>query len=107
MRLMHLSAAALSAAALLLAAAPTSASAHTHDPETHPAVTTFDGGFETPDVPAPSPFTGYAGGQQAGPWTAGGDSVDPVSDRLWDAAGPVIDDVRIRSFLLVLCPPAS
>ncbi|MEU0303228.1 DUF642 domain-containing protein [Streptomyces sp. NPDC006175] len=83
---LRLSAAALSSAALLLTATTASASAHTHDTTTHTTVVDFDGGFETPAVPAPSPFTTYLGGQPLGPWTAGGDSVDLTSDRLWDAA---------------------
>ncbi|MFJ8751222.1 DUF642 domain-containing protein [Streptomyces sp. NPDC102441] len=88
---LRLSAAALSAAALLLAAASTTASAHTHDTNTHDTkthtpVAGFDGGFETPVVPAPSLFSTYLGGQTAGPWAVGGNSVDLTSDRLWDAA---------------------
>ncbi|MFI2781843.1 DUF642 domain-containing protein [Streptomyces sp. ALB3] len=86
MRPLHLSAAALPLAVLLLTAAPVSARAHPHDTTTHTPVTAVDGGFETPAVPAPSPFTTYPGGQPVGPWTAGGDSVDLTSDRLWDAA---------------------
>ena len=83
---LHLSAAALSAAVLLLTAISTAASARTHD-TTHTTVTDIDGGgFETPVVPAPSPFSTYLGGQALGPWTAGGHSVDLTSDRLWDAA---------------------
>ncbi|MFF4245060.1 DUF642 domain-containing protein [Streptomyces sp. NPDC001822] len=89
---LRLSAASLSAAALLLAAASTTAVAHpndarTHDTKTHTTVPDIaGGGFETPVVPAPSPFTTYLGEQAVGPWTAGGHSVDLTSDRLWDAA---------------------
>ncbi|MGW1816513.1 DUF642 domain-containing protein [Streptomyces sp. NPDC002125] len=94
---LRLSAASLSAAALLLAAASTTASAHPQGTQTHstqtPGTQTHTtvpgiagGGFETPVVPAPSPFTSYAGGQAVGPWTSGGHSVDLTSDRLWDAA---------------------
>ncbi|MFH8759424.1 DUF642 domain-containing protein [Streptomyces atroolivaceus] len=79
-----LSAAALSTAALLLTA-PSAASAHPHD-ATHTTPAIADGGFETPVVPAPAPFTTYLGGQTAGPWAVGGDSVDVTSDRLWDTA---------------------
>ncbi|MCX5413619.1 DUF642 domain-containing protein [Streptomyces sp. NBC_00059] len=99
---LRLPAASLTAAVLLLAAASTTASAHphgtqtqgtptqgtqTHGAQTHTIVPGLvGGGFETPVVPAPSPFTSYTGGQAVGPWTSGGHSVDLTSDRLWDAA---------------------
>ncbi|MGW8485461.1 hypothetical protein [Streptomyces sp. NPDC055886] len=86
---------ALSAAALLLgttaetaSAAPSSATLTTR---------VWSDGFEQPVVPAPQPFTGIAAGQSFGPWTVTGGSVDLVSDR------PAVDDVTIRSCLLVLC----
>ncbi|MEV6262540.1 DUF642 domain-containing protein [Streptomyces sp. NPDC051784] len=89
---LRLSAVSLSAAALLLAAASTTASAHPHDTRRHDTRThttvpaLVGGGFETPVVPASSPFSSYVGGQAVGPWSAGGHSVDLTSDRLWDAA---------------------
>ncbi|MFB8026133.1 DUF642 domain-containing protein [Streptomyces sp. NPDC056465] len=89
---LRLSAASLSAAALLLAAASTTASAHPHDTQSHDTQThttvpdLAGGGFETPVVPAPSPFTSHLGGTALGPWAVGGHSVDLTSDRLWDAA---------------------
>ncbi|MET8500693.1 DUF642 domain-containing protein [Streptomyces microflavus] len=94
------SAATLSAAVLLLCAtAPASASAseaasasaavqRADDAATERLTTgLLSGGFETPAVPPPTPFTVHTAGQTLGPWTVGGDSVDLVSDRLWDAAG--------------------
>ncbi|MFJ8887346.1 DUF642 domain-containing protein [Streptomyces sp. NPDC102402] len=99
---LRLSVASLTTAALLLAAASATASAHphgtrahdarTHDTQTHGTQThttvpeISGGGFETPVVPSPSPFTSHLGGQAVGPWTVGGHSVDLTSDRLWDAA---------------------
>ncbi|MFJ7059160.1 DUF642 domain-containing protein [Streptomyces microflavus] len=47
----------------------------------------LSGGFENPVVPPPTLFTVHTAGQTLAPWTVGGDSVDLVSDRLWDAAG--------------------
>ncbi|MFF0076133.1 DUF642 domain-containing protein [Streptomyces sp. NPDC005494] len=82
MRPLQLSAAVFAAALLLTAASTTTASAQTR---TVPA-DVADGGFEVPVVPAPAPFTTVPGGQTAGPWAVGGDSVDVTSDRLWDAA---------------------
>lgn len=92
------SAATLSAAVLLLCAtAPASAAASASasaavqraDDAATERLTTglLSGGFETPAVPPPTPFTVHTAGQTLGPWTVGGDSVDLVSDRLWDAAG--------------------
>lgn len=94
------SAATLSAAVLLLCAtAPASASASASeaasaavervDDAATERLTTglLSGGFETPAVPPPTPFTVHTAGQTLGPWTVGGDSVDLVSDRFWDAAG--------------------
>ncbi|MFJ8404848.1 DUF642 domain-containing protein [Streptomyces microflavus] len=94
------SAATLSAAVLLLCAtAPASASAaapasaseaapRVDDAATERFTTgLLSGGFETPAVPPPTPFTVHTAGQTLGPWTVGGDSVDLVSDRFWDAAG--------------------
>ncbi|WP_299540337.1 DUF642 domain-containing protein [uncultured Streptomyces sp.] len=87
---LHRSALVLSAAALLVSAAAVPATAavpdgagailHLFDPEV------LDSGFESPVVPPPAPFTMYAAGQSVGPWAVGGDTVDLVSDRLWDAA---------------------
>ncbi|MFF9686791.1 DUF642 domain-containing protein [Streptomyces sp. NPDC014623] len=74
----------LSAAALLLAAAPASAGTHGTTHTTPGDIA--GGGFETPAVPAPPLFATYLGGQAAGPWAAGGHSVDLTSGRLWDAA---------------------
>ncbi|WP_327682365.1 DUF642 domain-containing protein [Kitasatospora sp. NBC_00458] len=87
------SAAVLSAALLLTATAGSASAAPGDAPRAAPgagataAVAGFsDGGFESPVVPSPSPFTDYLGGQTFGPWTVGGDSADLTSDRLWDVA---------------------
>ncbi|WP_327111062.1 hypothetical protein OG206_00705 [Streptomyces sp. NBC_01341] len=84
---------ALSATAIALlllgSIATATASATPHADDT--AVRTYttgvsSGSFESPLVPAPAPFTDFTAGQSIGAWTVGGDSVDLVSRRTWDAA---------------------
>ncbi|MFD5919050.1 DUF642 domain-containing protein [Kitasatospora sp. NPDC058201] len=85
-------AAVTTAGLLLTATAGTAAAAPAAPPAAGAAATAVaavafsDGGFESPVVPAPAPFTDYLGGQTFGPWTVGGDSADLTSDRLWDVA---------------------